>query len=98
MAFAMDLKDLDLKQDAEGVRKGALNISLIVYDRYGHIASRKDHQVALSIKPETYSEYEQTGVKLRAEIEVPYGQHWLRTGVYDQNSQKPGQWRFRLAP
>ncbi|MGC1424270.1 MAG: VWA domain-containing protein [Terracidiphilus sp.] len=97
VAFAIDLKDLDLKQDAEGLHKGALNISLIIYDRYGHIASRKDHQVALSIKPETYSEYEQTGVKLRAEIEVPYGQHWLRTGVYDQSSRKAGTMELPLS-
>jgi VWFA-related protein len=95
--FFIDLTDLDLKLDADGLHKGVLNISLIAYDRYGHIASRKDHVVALSIKPDVYTIFQQSGVQLHAEIAVPKGQYWLRTGIYDQGSRKVGTMELPLS-
>jgi VWFA-related protein len=95
--FFIDLTDLDLKLDSDELHKGVLNISLIAYDRYGHIASRKDHLVALNIKPDVYTIFQQTGVQLHAEIAVPKGQYWLRTGVYDQGSRKVGTMEVALS-
>jgi VWFA-related protein len=95
--FAIDLKDLDLKLDSDGLHKGVLNISLIVYDRYGKIISRKDHLVALNIKPDVYTIFQQTGVQLHAELAVPKGNYWLRTGVYDQGSRKVGTMEVALS-
>jgi hypothetical protein len=94
--FTVALKDLDLRLDSDGLHKGTLNISLVAYDRYGHIASRKDHLVELNIKPDVYTIFQQTGVQLHAEIEVPRGQYWLRTGVYDQGSRKVGTMEVAL--
>jgi len=88
--FAVDLKDLSLKPDAEGNHDGALNLTLIVYDKYGSVANRKDHIVQLKLKPNVYKAFQQTGVQLHVEIEVPKGQYWLRTGVYDQATRKVG--------
>jgi VWFA-related protein len=88
--FLVDLDDLDLKLNSDGNHEGKLNISLIVYDRYGKIVSRKDHLVGLSIKPDVYTVFQNTGVQLHAEIGAPKGNLWLRTGVYDQASKKVG--------
>jgi VWFA-related protein len=89
--FAVDLKDLNLPLDpADGLHKGTLNLSLIVYDHYGQVASRRDHLVALNIKPDIWKIFEQTGVQLHADVDVPRGQYWLRTGVYDQATRKVG--------
>ena len=63
---------------------------MIVYDRYGNIVTRKDHIVALNIKPDIYKVFEKTGVQLRDSVEVPRGQYWLRTGVYDPSTRKVG--------
>ena len=95
--FAVDLKDLNLKLDSDGLHKGTLNLSLVVYDRYGHVASRADHLVALSIKPDIYAIFEKTGVQLHGEVSVPKGQYWLRTGVYDQTSHKVGTMEIPLS-
>ena len=95
--FAIDLKDLDLKLDSDGLHKGMVNISLIAYDRYGKIGVRKDHLVALNIKPDVYAVYQQTGVQVHAEIGVPKGQYWLRTGVYDRGSHKVGTMEVALS-
>lgn len=95
--FAIDLKDLDLKPDSNGLHKGMVNISLIAYDRYGNIGSRKDHLVALNIKPDAYAAFQRTGVQMHAEIAVPKGQYWLRTGVYDQGSRRVGTMEVALS-
>ena len=94
--FAIDLKDLNLNLEADGLHKGTVNISLIVYDRYRNIISREDHLVALNIKPDVYTVFQNTGVQLHAELAVPSGNLWLRTGVYDQGSRKVGTMEFAL--
>jgi len=95
--FAIDLNDLDLKLGADGLHKGALNVLLIVYDRYGNVVSREDHVAALNIKRDTYAIFQNTGVQLHAELAVPKGNYWLRTGVYDQGSRKVGTMEIALS-
>jgi VWFA-related protein len=94
--FALDAKDLRLPPGPDGVRTGTLNISLIAYDRYGNVVSRKDHVVGLHVKPDVWAVYQNTGVQLHAEIAVPKGQYWLRTGVYDEQSRKVGTMELPL--
>jgi VWFA-related protein len=95
--FAIDLKDLRLDLDKDGLHKGALNISLMVYDRYGNIVSREDHLVALNIKPDAYAMFQNTGVQLHAQLAVPKGNYWLRTGIYDRASRKVGTMEIPLS-
>jgi VWFA-related protein len=95
--FAIDLKDLRLRLDPDGLHKGTLNLSLVVYDKYGEIASREDHLVNLNIKPDVYAIFQKTGVQLHGEVSVPKGQYWLRTGVYDQASRKVGTMEVPLS-
>jgi VWFA-related protein len=95
--FAIDLKDLDLKLDSDGLHKGTLNITMIAYDRYGKIASRQDHVVQLNLKPDVYAYFQKTGVPPHFPIELPKGQYWLRIGVYDQGSRKVGTMEVALS-
>jgi VWFA-related protein len=94
--FAIDLNDLKLNLDANGLHEGTLNISLIVYDRYGNLISREDHVVELNIKPDAYAVFQKDGVQLHTELAVPKGNYWLRTGVYDQASRKVGTMEVAL--
>ena len=94
--FAIDLKDLKLNLGTDGLRKDALNVSLIVYDRYGNVISREDHLAGLNIKPDAYAIFQSTGVQLHAELAMPKGNYWLRTGVYDQGSRKVGTLEIAL--
>jgi hypothetical protein len=94
--FSLVLKDLSLRLDSDGLRRGTLNVSLIVYDRYGNIVSKEEHLAQLNIKPDAYAAFQQTGLPMHAEIEVPKGQYWLRTGVYDQGSRKVGTMEIAL--
>jgi VWFA-related protein len=95
--FALDLDDLNLKLDPDGSHKGKLNLSMIVYNKYGQTTSREDHLVDLSIKPDAYAVFQKTGVQMHGEIMVPKGQFWLRTGVYDEVSRKVGTMEVPLS-
>jgi VWFA-related protein len=94
--FAIDLKDLDLKLDSNGLHKGVVNVSLIAYDRYGKIGSRQDFLVPLNLKPDVYAISQQAGVQLHTDIGVPNGQYWLRAGVFDRGSGKVGTMEVAL--
>jgi VWFA-related protein len=95
--FAIDLKDLNLPLGADRMHKGALNVSLVVYDRYGNIINREDHLAELNIKPDAYAMFQNTGVQLHAQLAVPTGNYWLRTGIYDRGSRKVGTMEIPLA-
>lgn len=97
VAFAIDLKDLQLKLDPDGNHKDKLNISLIAYDRYGNIGSRNDQVITLNIKPDVYAFFQNYGVQFNADIAVPKGQFWLRTGIYDQATQRVGTMEIPLS-
>jgi VWFA-related protein len=88
--FSIDISDLSLKLDTDGQHKGELSLSILAYDRYGNIASRKETQALLSIKPEIWDIYKKTGLLFSTEIPVPKGQYWLRIGLFDQGSGKVG--------
>ncbi|MGC2613865.1 MAG: VWA domain-containing protein [Terracidiphilus sp.] len=88
--FALDLDDLHLKLDPDGLHRDTLNLSMIVYDKYGQVTSKEEHLVKLEIKPDTYAAFQKTGLQMHGQILVPRGQYWLRTGVYDEASHKVG--------
>ena len=95
--FALDLNDLHLRLSSDGSHKGTLNLSMIIYDKYGQVTTREDHLVNLDIKPEVYALFQKTGVQMHGEIQVPKGQYWLRTGVYDEASHKVGTMEIPLS-
>jgi VWFA-related protein len=95
--FALDLSDLGLKLDSDGLHKGTLNLSMIVYDKYGQVTSREDHLVKLNIKPDVWTIYQKDGLQLHGQVQVPKGQYWLRTGIYDEGSRKVGTLEIPLS-
>lgn len=95
--FAIDLSDLKLTLDSDGVHRGVLNVTLLIYDRYGNIVNHQEHLVALDIKPDVYPIFQTRGVQLHSDIATPKGNYWLRTGIYDVNSHKVGTLEIPLA-
>jgi VWFA-related protein len=95
--FAIDLSDLTLDLDPDGTHKGGLSLSILAYDRYGNIVSRKDTQASLAIKPEVWEIYKKTGLLFSTRIDIPKGQYWLRIGLYDQSSAKVGTLELPLS-
>lgn len=97
MDFALDTTDLHLQAGSDGLRHGSLNVSWIVYDRYGNAVGHEDHLVSLAFKPEVYAALLKTGVQLHAQLAVPKGEYWLRTGVFDRGSRRVGTMEIPLS-
>jgi hypothetical protein len=95
--FSINLKDLKMALDADGIYHSTLDFCVIVYDHYGQVASRDDRHVTMEADDEKYAEFASEGVKVHQEIDVPKGEHWLRTGIYDRGSHRIGTLEIPLA-
>lgn len=88
--IGIDPAKLALAKTPDGFHKDNLNLSLIVYDRYGNLISREDHLVNLDIKSDAWGNFLHRGLYLHAEFPVPKGHYWIRIGVFDNNSRLVG--------
>jgi VWFA-related protein len=88
--FAVNLNDIGLETGADGIRRDKLNIGLVVYDRYGQVVAHEEHLIELNVKPDVYAVFQKNGVQLHGAVNVPKGNYWLRTGIYDERTRKVG--------
>jgi VWFA-related protein len=96
--FAINTSDLNLTPDADGVRKGKVNISLAVYDRYANVVAHEEHLVDLNFPPDAWAAVQSSGIQLHAQLFVPAkGNYWLRTGILDRGSRKVGTMEIPLS-
>jgi hypothetical protein len=94
--FAVNLNDIGLMASPDGIRRDKLNIALVVYDRYGQVVTHEEHIIELNVKPDVYPIFEKTGVQLHGAVNVPKGDYWLRTGIYDERTHKVGTMELPL--
>ncbi|WP_058186613.1 VWA domain-containing protein [Terracidiphilus gabretensis] len=96
--FAVDASDLTLTPAPDGTRKGKVNISLAVYDRYANVVTHEEHLVDLNFPPDAWAAIQNSGVQLHAQLFVPAkGHYWLRTGILDRSSHKVGTMEIPLS-
>jgi VWFA-related protein len=95
--FAIDLDDLVLTKDPEGIYRGTLHVSLLVFDHYGQIANEQSRLITIHANPDQFAVYQKAGVQLHFEIDTPKGDYWLRTGVLDQATHKVGTMEVALS-
>ena len=88
--FAISTKDLALEATPDGMHRGNLEITLVAYDHDGNALNWLVRSMNMSLKPQLYAAFQQGGVQLHQEIDVPKGDMYLRTGVYDLTTNKAG--------
>lgn len=88
--LAVSEKALQLETASDGRRNGTLEVMLIAYDRYGNPMNWLVRKMALSLSPEQFKAYGDTGLKPHLEFDVPRGSSYLRSGVCDVASGKAG--------
>ncbi len=52
---------------------------------------------ALALKPQQYEALSRSGLQIRKQFEVPKGEFWLRSGVYDPASNLAGTLEIPLS-
>jgi hypothetical protein len=88
--FAVLVQDLKLTPGEDGKRHGSLEVALVVYDAEGMPVNWVIRKPPVSLTPAVYAEMEQHGLQMHQEIDIPRGDYFLRTGIYDGGSNKAG--------
>jgi VWFA-related protein len=86
----VSLKDLAFERTPDGIRHGRIEAMLIAYDREGKIINILKKKSRLALKPAVYSELQAKGLPFYLEIDVPLGDVYLRTGIFDLESGNAG--------
>lgn len=94
--LAISLQNFALETTPDGVKHGRLEAMLIAYDRAGKIVNISKRASRFAIPPKDYSDLQTKGLPLHLEIDVPPGDVYLRTGIYDPNSGNAGTLGFPL--
>jgi VWFA-related protein len=88
--YAISLSDLALNLTSDGVRHGNVEAMLNAYDFDGKPLNFVVRTFGIELDPNGYAEAKVLGLQLRQEIDVPKGDFYLRTGIYDRGSARAG--------
>jgi VWFA-related protein len=94
--LAVSLQNFTLESAPDGVKHGRLEVMLVAYDRSGKIINISKRTSRLALPPKDFPILQAKGLPLHLEIDVPPGDIYLRTGIYDLNSGNAGTLGFPL--
>lgn len=94
--FAIAVQDLKLDPTPDGGRHGNIEVMLVAYDREGKPLNMVLTKGSLVLQPKVYASILKLGLQLHKEIDVPKQDVYLRTGVYDIDSDSVGTLGFPL--
>jgi len=92
----VSLQNFALDSTPDGVKHGRLEVLLVAYDRSGKIVNISKRTSRLALPPKDLPTLQAKGLPLHLEIDVPFGDIYLRTGIYDLNSGNAGTLGFPL--
>jgi VWFA-related protein len=88
--FAVSPQDVKLETSAGGVRSGNIQVALIAYDSDGKALKTVTRKVPLHLQPDVFATLQQLGFQLHEEIDLPKGDVFLQTGIYDLTASHAG--------
>jgi VWFA-related protein len=97
LTFALEPGGLTLTPGPDGVRRGNIEVALIAYSQPGASLNWQLRSVGLAIRPEQMAIAENTGIPLHFDFDVPNGDVYLRTGIYDAESSRAGTLEIPLS-
>ena len=96
--FAITPGDLRLEQTPDAARHGAIEVMLVAYDREGKPLNLVVSRNEIRVQAKDYANVQKGGFPHHEEIDVPKGEVFLRTGIYDLKSNYAGTLGVPLAP
>jgi hypothetical protein len=88
--FAVAVEDLKLDATADGSRVGLFEIMLVAYDNEGKPLNLVLGRSEIRIPAKDYAGVQRGGLQIHKDIDIPNGNAFLRTGIYDLKSNKAG--------
>ena len=96
--FAISPGDLRLEQSPDAARHGAIEVVLVAYNREGKPLNLVMSRHEIRVQAKDYATMQKGGLPLHEEIDVPTGEGFLRTGIYDLKSNYAGTLGVPLEP
>jgi VWFA-related protein len=88
--FAISPQDVKLETSAGGVCSGNIQVALIAYDNDGKTLKAVTRKVPIHLQPDVFATLQQVGFQLHEEIDLPKGDVFLQTGIYDLTASHAG--------
>lgn len=94
--FAVTPEDLKLTLENDGKRHGRIEVMLIAYDHDGNVLNILRRKSPIAMEPKMYEATRKMGLQVHEEIDVPAGEVYLRTGIFDLAAGNCGTVGFPL--
>jgi VWFA-related protein len=88
--FAVSPRDLKLETNPGGVRSGDIQIAIIAHDYDGKVLNAVGSEVPIHIPPDLFPSIQRLGIQLHEQIDLPIGDVYLETGIYDLGASQAG--------
>lgn len=88
--FAILPQDVKLETGADGARSGALEVAVIGYDSEGKALNAISKKIPIRLQPDVFAKMQRVGFQLHEEIDLPEGDIFLQTGIYDLTANHTG--------
>jgi hypothetical protein len=86
----LDAASLAFMTDANGVRQARVELAVVAYDGEGARVNYLAKGLGVNLTAEQYARMEKSGIPLRALIDLPAGEVYLRVAVRDIGAAKVG--------
>jgi VWFA-related protein len=94
--LSVSLRNFSVETAPDGSKRGRIEAMLIAYDRAGKIVNISKRASRFALPAKDYTDLQTKGLPVHLEIDVPPGDIYLRTGIYDLNSGNAGTLGFPL--
>jgi VWFA-related protein len=90
VSFSLATESLPLVPSPDGVRREPIEVALIAYSQDGKPLNWMVRSIGLAIRPEQMAIAQASGIPFHFDFDVPQGDVYLRTGIYDASTSKAG--------
>ena len=95
--FSLATDGLTLLPGADGVRRGTIEVALVAYNQEGTPLNWGVRIIGLAIRPEQNAIAQASGIPFHFDFDLPPGDVYLRTGIYDASTSKAGTLELPLS-
>lgn len=88
--FAIAPPDVKLETSAAGTRDGNIEVALMAYDYDGKLLNAVTRKIPIHLQPDVFAALQKVGFQLHEEIDLPSGDIYLQTGIYDLGASHAG--------
>jgi hypothetical protein len=95
--FSLATDGLTLLPGADGVRRGTIEVALVAYSQEGTPLNWQVRIFGLAIRPDQNAIAQASGIPFHFDFDLPPGDVYLRTGIYQASTGKAGTLELPLS-